>query len=62
MTNVTHMNTLLENVDMHCLIEWIDPDWRDHYIDPQHAFDFYANGVPEEVLEKLIRESGARND
>ena len=53
---------ILENVDQYVLIECIDPDWRDHFIDTEHALDFYLSGISPRELSLLIRESGARND
>ena len=51
-----------ENEDQHALMEWIDPDWRDHFMDTAQALDFYLAGEPDHAVEKLIKLSAARHE
>ena len=49
----------MDNIDLYCLLNWIDPDWRDHFIDPERALASYS-ALTDEEMETAIEESGAR--
>lgn len=40
-------------VDPDCVVEMIDPDWRDHFWDVHEALMFYIRWSPETVREVL---------
>lgn len=54
-----------ENIDIYCLVEWIDPDWRDHFGHIDQAVACYTHprtGMSPKELRDAINESGARHD
>lgn len=54
-----------ENIDINCLVEWIDPDWRDHFGHIDQAVACYTHprtGMSPKELRDAINESGARHD
>ena len=52
----------IETVDLHILMEHIDPQWRDHFLDESQAFDYYVQWSEPKWILEMINESGARND
>ena len=58
------MNRWRENIwatdkefDVDCLAELMDPDWRDHFITPHMAIDFYAEFMPKREFDAYVKES-----
>ena len=40
----------------YALIECIDPDWKDHFITPHTAIDFYAEYMDQDKFLKKVKE------
>ena len=41
----------------YALIEYIDPDWKDHFFTPYSAIDFYAEFMGQDKFMKAVKES-----
>lgn len=57
--------TMLENIDIECLINWIDPEWKRHFGHLDDALAAYTHpkwGLTPKEMVDAINESGARND
>jgi hypothetical protein len=39
--------------DMQTLVEWLDPDWRDHFACLDDAYRHYAKFCPDELMEAV---------
>ncbi len=59
---------ILGKIDLDCLLEHIDPDWKKHfsrvedgniYYASEAAFAFYTEDMKLTELRQIIRESGA---
>lgn len=49
-------------MDKHVFIEHVDPDWRDHFLDVDQAFDHYVQYLSLQELAEAIHESGCRDE
>ena len=43
--------------DAYCLAEYLDPDWKDHFITPHTAIDMYAEYMDEAKFWKKVKAS-----
>jgi len=59
---------ILGKVDLDCLLEYMDPEWKRHfgrvedgqsYYASEVAFAFYTEDMPLTELRQIIKESGA---
>ena len=44
-------------IDMYALADWICPDWRDHFLTPHMAVDFYREGMSKREFMAAISDS-----
>ena len=49
-------------MDRELLIVHIDPDWRDHFLDLDQAFNHYSKYLSLSELAEAIHESGCRDE
>lgn len=56
------MNQLAERLDPETLLERIDPQWRDHWMDPADALEYYKQAEPKRYARAVLTTRKARND
>lgn len=44
-------------LDIEAIVEWLDPDWRDHFIDLDQAAEHYQHYAPSEWAD-AVKEIG----